>query len=43
MDDLAKALGADSGISKSAVSRICSALDTELNVFCTRPLSAPRP
>ena len=29
VDDLVKALGADSGISKSEVSRICAGLDTE--------------
>ncbi|MGW1008411.1 IS256 family transposase [Streptomyces sp. NPDC002520] len=38
VDDLVKALGGDTGISKSEVSRICGALDTELNVFRTRPL-----
>ena len=38
VDDLVKALGADSGISKSEVSRICAALDTELEAFRTRPL-----
>lgn len=30
VDDLVKALGADSGISKSEVSRICADLDTEV-------------
>jgi hypothetical protein len=30
VDDLVKALGADSGISKSEVSRICADLDTEI-------------
>jgi putative transposase len=38
VDDLVKALGGDSGISKSEVSRICGALDAELSVFRTRPL-----
>ncbi|MGW6271190.1 IS256 family transposase [Streptomyces sp. NPDC055060] len=38
VDDLAKALGADSGISKSEVSRICGALDEELIAFRERPL-----
>ena len=31
VDDLVKALGADSGISKSEVSRICADLDTEVS------------
>jgi transposase-like protein len=30
VDDLVKALGADTGISKSEVSRICADLDTEV-------------
>jgi transposase-like protein len=38
VDDLVKALGADSGISKSEVSRICAALDKELEPFRNRPL-----
>jgi putative transposase len=38
VDDLVKALGADTGISKSEVSRICAALDVELTAFRTRPL-----
>ncbi|WP_409055653.1 IS256 family transposase [Streptomyces sp. SYP-A7185] len=38
VDDLVKALGADSGISKSEVSRICGALDEELIAFRERPL-----
>lgn len=42
VDDLVKALGADTGISNSEVSRICGALDTELNVFRTRPLDHVR-
>jgi putative transposase len=33
VDDLVKALGADSGISKSEVSRICADLDTEVGAF----------
>jgi transposase-like protein len=33
VDDLVKALGTDSGISKSEVSRICAGLDTEVAVF----------
>jgi putative transposase len=37
--DLVKALGADSGISKSEVSRICGELDTEVAAFRDRPLS----
>ncbi|WP_217245858.1 IS256 family transposase [Streptomyces sp. AC602_WCS936] len=42
VDDLVKALGGDSGISKSEVSRICGALDAELTVFRTRPLDHVR-
>ena len=38
VDDLVKALGADSGISKSEVSRICGELDAELEEFKERPL-----
>lgn len=33
VDDLAKALGADSGISKSEVSRICADLDLGVGAF----------
>ncbi len=42
VDDLVKALGADSGISKSEVSRICADLDTEVAAFGNRPLSEQR-
>ncbi|TCR24235.1 IS256 family transposase [Streptomyces sp. BK205] len=38
VDDLVKALGADSGISKSEISRICGELDEELTAFKERPL-----
>jgi putative transposase len=38
VDDLVKALGAASGISKSEVSRICSELDRDLKAFRDRPL-----
>ncbi|MFD9471490.1 IS256 family transposase [Streptomyces goshikiensis] len=38
VDDLVKALGSDTGISKSEVSRICAGLDEQLEVFRTRPL-----
>ena len=38
VDDLVKALGADTGISKSEVSRICADLDTEVAAFRDRPL-----
>ncbi|MEU7061548.1 IS256 family transposase [Streptomyces sp. NPDC046197] len=38
VDDLVKALGADSGISKSEVSRLCGELDGELTAFKERPL-----
>jgi len=39
VDDLVKALGADSGISKSEVSRICASLDEEIAVFRDRNLA----
>src|SRR5206468_4930366 len=39
VDDLVKALGADSGISKAEVSRICADLDTEVAAFRDRPLA----
>jgi transposase-like protein len=39
VDDLVAALGADSGISKSEVSRICSDLDVEVTAFRDRSLS----
>src|SRR3954463_5953887 len=38
VDDLVAALGADSGISKSEVSRICEQLDESVGAFRTRPL-----
>ena len=38
VDDLVAALGLESGISKSEVSRICAELDTTLEAFRTRPL-----
>ena len=38
VDDLVKALGVASGISKSEVSRICSELDRDLEEFRNRPL-----
>ncbi len=39
VDDLVKALGADSGISKSEVSRICADLDAEVAAFRDRSLA----
>lgn len=42
VDDLVKALGADSGISKSEVSRICGDLDEQLTIFRGRPLDHSR-
>ncbi len=39
VDDLVRALGADSGISKSEVSRICSDLDQEVAAFRDRSLA----
>ena len=38
VDDLVRALGADTGISKSEVSRICADLDAEVAVFRDRSL-----
>jgi putative transposase len=38
VDDLVKALGCDSGVSKSTVSRICAELDTEVDAFRNRRL-----
>ena len=40
VDDLANALGADTGISKSEVSRICTGLDAESAQFRVRTLAA---
>ncbi|MGY3204548.1 IS256 family transposase [Streptomyces sp. TE5632] len=42
VDDLVKARGADTGISKSEVSRICQDLDGQLTVFRSRPLDHVR-
>jgi putative transposase len=42
VDDLVKALGADTGISKSEVSRICQDLDSQLVAFRNRPLDHVR-
>lgn len=42
VDDLVKALGAASGVSKSEVSRICAGLDAELEEFRNRPLDHAR-
>jgi putative transposase len=39
VDDLVKALGADTGISRSEVSRICADLDEEVGVFRDRSLA----
>jgi putative transposase len=39
VDDLVKALGADTGISKSEVSRICADLDQEVGAFRDRRLA----
>ncbi|MEC5148902.1 transposase-like protein [Cryobacterium psychrotolerans] len=40
VDDLGKALGADTGISESEVSRICAHLDREVAAFHDRDLGA---
>lgn len=42
VDDLVRALGADSGISKSKVSRICADLDVEVGSFRDRSLADQR-
>ncbi|WP_395292194.1 IS256 family transposase [Kitasatospora hibisci] len=42
VDDLVKALGADTGVSKSEVSRICADLDEQLTAFRIRPLGHTR-
>ncbi len=39
VDDMVKALGADSGISKSEVSRTCVGLDEEVSAFRDRSLA----
>ena len=39
VDDLVKALGVDTGISKSEVSRICTELDGEVAAFRSRSLA----
>lgn len=39
VDDLVKALGIDSGISRSTVSRICADIDEAVDQFLTRPLT----
>ena len=38
VDDLVRALGCESGVSKSTVSRICKGIDDEVTAFRTRPL-----
>jgi putative transposase len=38
VDELVAALGCESGISKSEVSRICQGLDTQVQAFLQRPL-----
>lgn len=40
VDDLVRALGADTGISKSEVSRICADLDEDVAAYRDRPLDA---
>ncbi len=40
VDDLVQALGVESGISKSEVSRICAGLDEQVAAFRSRPLHA---
>ncbi len=38
VDDLVRALGCDTGVSKSTVSRICAEIDEQVEVFRTRRL-----
>ena len=38
VDDLVRALGCDSGVSRSTVSRICAGIDGEIAEFRSRPL-----
>jgi putative transposase len=38
VDDLVRALGCETGVSKSTVSRICKGIDDEVTAFRTRPL-----
>lgn len=42
VDDLVKALGCDSGVSKSSVSRICQAIDVDVAVLRERRLDHQR-
>ena len=42
VDDLVRALGMD-GVSKSEVSRICKALDSEVEAFLSRPIEGEHP
>ena len=39
VDDLVKALGCDTGVSKSSVSRICKGIDAEVDILRTRTLA----
>lgn len=39
VESLVKALGVDTGVSKSTVSRICAEIDTEVEAFRSRPLN----
>jgi hypothetical protein len=43
VDDVVKALGIDSGVSKSEVSRICADLDIEVAAFWDRSLAGLLP
>ncbi len=42
VDDLVRALGIESGVSKSTVSRICKDLDAQVAAFRSRPLDHTR-
>jgi putative transposase len=42
VDELVVALGCESGISRSEVSRICQGLDTQVQTFLNRPLESSR-
>ena len=43
VDDLVKALGRDTGVFKSTVSRICQEIDEQVEVYRTRPLDHHSP
>ena len=42
VDDLVEALGCDSGVSRSTVSRICKGIDADVDVLCRTATSTAR-